>query len=349
MQTTITPIEVSAIIPVGTRTDNLLDLHANYKRGLDACGVTYEMIYVIDGTRVGEREQLMALRRQGERLKIIQLTKAFGEATALMVAFANAVGARLMTLPAYFQIEGQEIAKMLAASGSADVVVARRWPRRGSRFERFRRGAFHAILRLIIGAGFRDLGCGVRILRRAVAEELTIYGDQHRLLPVLASRHGFTVIEIDVAQSPRDRFRGRYRPREYLHRALDVFTVFFLARFTKKPLRFFGMVGSITVGVGGVMIAILVVQRLLFDVPLADRPALLLSSLLLVLGVQLFALGLLGELIIFSHAKDIKDYKVAHIIEAVDNGRRDAAPVRPPAAEPERLGGTPRAGASSLP
>lgn len=342
MQTTITPIEVSAIIPVGARTDNLLDLHANYKRGLDASGVTYEMIYVIDGARVGEREQLMALRHQGERLKIIQLTKAFGEATALMVAFANSVGARLLTLPAYFQIEGEEIPKMLAASGDADFVVARRWPRRGSRFEQFRRGAFHAMLRMIIGVGFRDLGCAVRIMKRAVAEEITIYGDQHRLLPVLASRHGFTVLEIDVAQSPRDRFRGRYRAREYIHRALDVFTVFFLARFTKKPLRFFGMVGSITVGVGAVLIAILVVQRLLFDVALADRPALLLSSLLVVLGVQLFALGLLGELIIFSHAKDIKDYKVAHIIEAVEGGRRDPAQTR--ATEPEGPGSAPFAG-----
>ena len=327
MQTTITPIEVSAIIPVGARTDNLLDLHANYKRGLDACGVTYEMIYVIDGARVGEREQLMTLRRQGERLKIVQLTKSFGEATALMVAFANSVGARLLTLPAYFQIEGEEIAKMLAASESADLVVARRWPRRGSRFESMRRAGFHGLLRLIIGVGFRDLGCSVRIMDRAVAEEISIYGDQHRLLPVLASRQGFSVIEIDVAQSPRDRFRGHYRPREYLHRALDVFTVFFLARFTKKPLRFFGMVGSITGAIGSVTIAVLVVQRLFFDMPLADRPALLLSSLLLVLGVQLFALGLLGELIIFSHAKTIKDYKVAHIIEAVEAGRRDAAPV----------------------
>jgi hypothetical protein len=193
-----------------------------------------------------------------------------------------------------------------------------------------RRAGFHALLRLVIGVGLRDLGCSVRVMARAVTEEISIYGDQHRLLPVLASRHGFSVLEIDVAQSPRDRFRGRYRPREYLHRALDMFTVFFLARFTKKPLRFFGMVGSITCAVGVVTIAVLVVQRLVFDVALADRPALLLSSLLLVLGVQLFALGLLGELIIFSHAKEIKDYKVAHIIEAIEGGRRDAAAARTP-------------------
>jgi hypothetical protein len=167
-----------------------------------------------------------------------------------------------------------------------------------------------------------------------VAEDMSIYGDQHRLLPVLAARQGFSVLEIEVAQSPRDRFRGRYRLREYLHRVLDVFTVFFLARFTKKPLRFFGMVGVLTCGLGAAMIAVLVAQRLLFDMPLADRPALLLGSLLLVLGVQLFALGLLGELIIFSHAKDVKDYKVAHIIESPDAPPRDAGGPRPAGGDP---------------
>src|SRR5690606_33044569 len=103
-----------------------------------------------------------------------------------------------------------------------------------------------------------------------------------------------------IAQSPRDDFRGRYRLREYLHRLLDLFTVFFLMRFTKKPLRFFGMVGSGTFVIGALLVAVLVVQRLLFDHSLADRPALLLGCLLLVLGVQLFALGFLGELIIFT-------------------------------------------------
>src|SRR5690606_27486643 len=150
-------------------------------------------------------------------------------------------------------------------------------------------------------------GCGARVMSRRVVQEITIYGDQHRLLPVLAAQQGFAVREVDVAQSPRDEFRGRYRLREYLHRLLDLFTVFFLTRFTKKPLRFFGMSGRGTFTLGGLMLAVLVVQRLVFEQPLADRPALLLSCLLLVLGVQLFALGLLGELIIFTHAKDLKE------------------------------------------
>lgn len=308
------PLELSVVIPVGERTDDLAALHAEYRRGLDACGVSYEMIYVLDGSRAAVREALLALDEPPERVRILELAKAFGEATTLMTAFAAARGTKLMTLPAYFQVRSDELPKLLTASKEADMVVARRWPRRGNALERLRREAFHRLLRLITGERFRDLGCSVRVLNRQVIDEIDLYGDQHRLLPVLANRQGFRVLEVDVAQSPHDAFRGRYRLREYLHRVLDVLTVFFLVRFTKKPLRFFGTLGSATFAIGGVAAAVLIAQRLLLGQPLADRPALLLACLFIVLGVQLFALGLLGELIIFTHARNLKDYQVAEII-----------------------------------
>jgi len=156
---------------------------------------------------------------------------------------------------------------------------------------------------------------------RRVLEELRLYGDQHRFLAVLASNGGFKVLEMPLPQSPDDDFRSRYRAREYLHRLLDIFTIFFLIRFTKKPLRFFGMLGGLTFIAGGAILAVLVIQRLFFDVALADRPAMLLSSLLVVLGLQLFSLGLLGELIIFTHARSLKEYKVDRII----GGHHEAA------------------------
>ena len=161
---------------------------------------------------------------------------------------------------------------------------------------------------------FHDLGCGVRLFRREIADEISLYGDQHRFLPALARRRGFRVQEIDLVQSSEDMFHGRYRLREYLHRALDIFTVFFLVRFTKKPLRFFGTIGFIAAAFGGVATLLLIVQRLFFAMPLADRPALLLATLLFVLGVQIFAIGLIGELIIFTHASGMKEYTIRRII-----------------------------------
>src|SRR5690606_22289910 len=126
---------------------------------------------------------------------------------------------------------------------------------------------------------------------------------------------------------PLDRRSGRYPLKEYAHRALDILTVLFLVRFTKKPLRFFGMLGVVMFALGSILITYMVVERLFFGEGLSDRPALLLASLLVVLGLQLFALGLLGELVIFTHAKDIKDYKVDEIIEfaAADGSLAEAA------------------------
>jgi hypothetical protein len=95
---------------------------------------------------------------------------------------------------------------------------------------------------------------------------------------------------------------------------LDIFNVFFLVRFTKRPLRFFGMVGVVTLSLGLLELLYLIVDRVAFNSPLADRPALLLASLFIVLGVQIFALGLLGELIIFTHAGGSKDYQVDRVI-----------------------------------
>jgi hypothetical protein len=221
----------------------------------------------------------------------------------------------LVTLPAYYQVAAQEIPKLLAAfRDDDDMLIAVRWPRAGSVFDKWRRSAFHGLFKFVSRLEYRDLGCGVRLFRREIAAEIPLYGDQHTFLPALATQRGFRVREVEVGQSSKDEFRGRYRIREYLHRFLEVLTVFFLVRFTKRPLRFFGTVGSLAAGFGGIFVGVLVVQRLVFGTPLADRPALLLGSLLVVLGVQTFALGLIGELIIFTHASGMKEYTIRSVI-----------------------------------
>lgn len=309
-------IDVSVIVPVGRRhAADISALHAEYRDGLSKLGLTYEFIIVLDGSNPPVAADLQRLLQKGEQLIVIGLTRRFGEATALMAGFQRASGRIIVTLPAYYQVQGAEVAKLVSAVGpTADLAIGRRWPRAGGRFEIARRNAFHRLIASVTGQRFNDLGCGARAMKRRVLEEIQLYGDQHRFLPVLANRQGFRVVEVDVRQSPQDRYDGGYPAKEYAHRVLDIFTVFFLVRFTKKPLRFFGMVGAGTFVVGAALVAWLAFDRLVFLHPLADRPALLLSSLLVVLGMQLFALGLLGELIIFTHARDIKDYQIDEVI-----------------------------------
>jgi glycosyltransferase involved in cell wall biosynthesis len=331
-------VHISAIIPVGARhAADMLALLADYRKGLESLGSPYEVILVLDGPRPELAGDVQRLLSSGEGVSVISLTRRFGEATALVAGFQRAAGSVILTLPAYHQTRGDEIPKLVRALGAADLAIGRRWPRAGSRFETLRRDLFHRLLASIAGQRFHDLGCGARAMRRRVLEEISLYGDQHRFLPVLAARLGFKVLEVELRQSPLDRFDGGYPPREYVRRALDICTVFFLVRFTKKPLRFFGMVGVSTFLLGAALVAWLAVDRLIFQHPLADRPALLLSSLLVVLGMQLFALGLLGELIIFTHARDIKDYQIEEVV-------RYAAPrsgQAPPAVESPEQGPQP--------
>lgn len=310
----------SLVIPVGRRVDDLAVLIPEYAEALRAASVRFEIIVVLDGLKDDLLNKLRPIGTANDWLKVLQFSREFGESAALMAGFREAQGDVLLTLPAYWQVAPAELPKLLDSMGEDDdMLVAVRWPRAGTSFEHFRRGMFHNLLRRITGHTYRDLGCGVRLFKRSVAREIPLYGDQYRFLPVLAVRRGFQVREVELAQSPRDEFRGHYRLREYLHGILNVMTVFFLVRFTKKPLRFFGSVGFLAAGFGTVVVAVLVIQRLFFDMPLADRPALLLGSLLIVLGVQLFGLGLLGELVIFSHAGESKEYAIRLIV-----GGRDA-------------------------
>jgi glycosyltransferase involved in cell wall biosynthesis len=306
--------EISVIVPVGWRHGTAARVHAEYKAGLAALGRPYQLIYVLDGPRPEFEQGLRELHRTGENFTVIGLSRSFGEATAIMAGFDKATGQTIVTLPAYLQVKGSEITKLVSSLEGSDLVIGRRWPRVGGMFERLRRWAFHGMLARVTHLQFHDLACGARAFRRRVLEEIHIYGDQHRYLAMLADRQGFKIRETDLEQSPEDRHKGIYGPREYLRSIIDIFTVFFLVRFTKRPLRFFGMVGLSTFSAGVLWTLVLVIQRLAFDQALADRPALLLSSLLIVLGLQVFALGLLGELIIFTHARNLKDYQVAEII-----------------------------------
>jgi glycosyltransferase involved in cell wall biosynthesis len=308
------PVEISAIVPVGGRYADPVQLYAEYRAGLEALGRGFEIIFVLDGPREKFEAGLKRLASGGANFTVVGLTRPFGEATALMAGFEQAQGEIIVTLPAYHQIEATELPKLVAALDASDLAIARRWPRAGGLFERMRRGAFHGLLGSVTGLKFRDLGCGARACGRRVLEEIQLYGDQHKFLPVLADRKGFRVREIDVRQSPKDRHEGLYEPRIYARGFLDIFTVFFLVRFTKKPLRFFGMIGVSLFAVGALLVTWLVVERLFFGQELTQRPALLLSTLLVVLGLQLFALGLLGELIIFTHAKQIRDYQIDSVL-----------------------------------
>lgn len=306
--------ELSIIIPVSERFDDTKFVYSSYKEAITDIGQSYEFIYVLDGDYPEILRDLRILKDSGENIKIIKLAKSFGEATALTVGFEHSSGDLIITLPAYLQIVPSEIPHLVSQLENNDMIVARRWPRNDSLVNRIQSKAFHLPIKYLTGLDFQDLGCSVRIIKRKVVEELDIYGDQHRFLPLLAYKQGFNVSQANAAQAPQDTHKRQYSLGIYIRRLLDILSIFFLIKFTKKPMRFFGLLGSGIFGLGSLVLIILTAQRIIWSIPLADRPMLLLGSLLLVLGIQIFAIGLIGEIIIFTHAKEMKEYTVEEII-----------------------------------
>ena len=321
-------VECSIVIPICERWDDVTNVYETYASFLLDHGYNCHFYYVLDGEYPEVAEILEQLIADGNPITFIQLARWFGEATALAVGFDACRGETILTLPPYVQIETEEVIKLLDALEHCDVAVARRIRDHDTAYNRIQSNIFNWMVSKLTGETFRDLGCSARALRRQTALELNLYGDQHRFLPLLASHRGFRVKEISCRQAIGDQQTRLYKPGVYLRRVLDILSAFFLIKFTKKPLRFFGFVGSLVFLSGAGLMILLAVQRLAFDMTLGDRPLLLLGTLLLVLGIQIFAIGLIGEIVIFTHAKDIKEYNIETIVRGVDSSL-DAPPENP--------------------
>lgn len=304
---------LSAIVVVSERVTDIATLHAEYRQGLDQIDRPCEVLYVIDGDYPEVVATLRRLAEAGEPLRIVTLARAFGEATALTVGVGQAAGEVILTLPAYPQAPGEDLPRLVAALEGNDMVVARRWPRHERPLKRLQTALFQGTVGFLLGNRFHDLGCGIRVVRRSVLGQFEVYGDQHRFLPLIAESHGFRVLEVDVPQHPRDRLGQAHPLGVCVRRLLDVVTVMFLLKFTHKPLRFFGLLGTSLGSAGALLSLFLAGERLLFGVALADRPILVLAVLMVVLGIQLLAIGLIGEIIIFTRGRRLKPYRIDEI------------------------------------
>lgn len=309
--TDATSLGASVIVPVKERPEPLPELYREYARPLREAGISHEFLFLVEPWARSLAGPLAALASQGEPIRVLEVGQTLGEAALVKLGAAHARSELVVTLPAYRRVEARELPELIrAAQDDADVVVARRWPRRDSWINRLQNRAFHSVIAGLSGDRIRDVACGVRVIRRQVVMDLPVYGDFHRFLPLFALREGYKVVELPAAQHPGDVRARVYGPGVYLRRILDVLGLFFLLRFTDKPLRFFGMVGSLVSAIGAGLLLVLFFQRI-GGQPIAERPALLLSVLLLVLGIQAIALGLVGEIIVHLHAPTRKPYRVA--------------------------------------
>ena len=310
-------VDLSVVIPISEGFDHLRQLYEETWRELSSSGYSTEFIFVLDGLFDDAVQELQLLKETHSDIRIILLNHSVGEATALSVGFEHARGRYIMTLASYYQVKPLELKKFLGKfiEGKDDLIISWRYPRIDAHFNRIQSKVFHWIVKLLTGSPFHDMSCGLRVMKMEVAKEVSLYGDLHRFFPLLALRRGFKVREIQVQQSEHNR-KIRLNPLGvYVRRLLDMFVLFFLFRFTKKPLRFFGLIGLGLFGIGAMVTGYLGFERMFLGVPLLERPLLIASALMIVLGMQLFSVGLLGEIIIFSHSRESKEYHIREILD----------------------------------
>ncbi len=310
----IMALEISVIIPVQQDPgESIVQLHEGYAKGIAEGGAKqFEFIYILDPDSVTTKPALIELANKHDNVQVVELARDFGDATSINIGAGRAKYDVIMTLPSLAQIKFDSIPEFITELEGHDVVLVKRAERIDTTIRQLPSRTLNKIVNRFSDAPFADASCGVRLFRKEILEEINLYGDFHRFLSMLAYEQGFRVKLVDLPQADSDKHPFS-SPVTYMRNLLDVLTVLFLTRFNKRPLRFFGSVGTSSLIVGALGMTVIAFQRLFMDMSAADRPLLLLFVLLAALGIQLIAIGLVGESLIFTHAKDIKEYKIKKV------------------------------------
>jgi hypothetical protein len=303
-------VDLTVVVPVVERPSPLTVVYQETAEELRRAGLTFEFVFVSYPWHRQLTDALAPLRAKGEPIRVLEVGQALGETALLKAGAAEALGRLIATVPAYPQADPVGLPALLGkVREGADLAVAYRSPRRDSVVNRAQNRILHAMIGRLGGGRLHDVASGLRVMRCDLLSQLPLYGDFVRFLPLLALREGFRVEEVPVPVHSRA-MRGRvYSPGVYLRRLFDVLGLLFLFKFTDKPLRFFGLIGSGLAAVGGVLLLIVLGQKLAGQA-LANRPLLLLGVLLMTLGAQAIALGLIGEIIVHLSAAGRRRYRV---------------------------------------
>lgn len=270
----------------------------------------FEILILANGLGGFLRGSWERIHRGRPEIKGLVLNRKATQAACLEAGLRESRGEIIVVLGSYRQITEGSLLRMIESLDSrTDLVTPWRRRRVDPFFSRWQSRVFNGLARLLTGCPWNDLSATMRVIRREVLEKTTLYGNLYRFLPVLAERKGFRVKEVECehAEERGPRLGGL---SAYLTRAVDLGTLFFNVRFPKKPLRLFSLLGLGFCLAGLVLIVYVLAEKVLQGAGIGARPAFLGGILLLLLGLQVASAGLLGELIVFTHGRKMRDYVV---------------------------------------
>jgi glycosyltransferase involved in cell wall biosynthesis len=319
---------ISVVVPLLNEAASLADLYSRLTNALAPITDRYEIIFVDDGSRDGSIDIIKAFRQTDAKVRYIRFRRNFGKSAALAAGFRQARYPIIVTLDADLQDLPEQLPLLIDKLDEGyDLVSGWRYKRHDKLSRRAGSKFYNWITAFLTGVRLHDINCGLKCYRRAVLDEVMVYGERHRFIPVLASYRGFRLGEVRVEHARRAHGKSHFGFERVFGGMFSLLTIILLTRYTNRPLHFFGLMGLLLGGVGTGIDAYLIVRRLLFNDWLSNRPVLIIGTLLIIVGVQFILFGLLAEMIAFSYRRE-SDYSV---VEASDDAADEpVAPVQPP-------------------
>lgn len=275
----------------------------------------FEILVMANGTESFLKKELENIHNRSDQLKAFILDKKTPQAVCLKAALNESCGEIIIVCGSYQQITRASFINLLKAfEENTDIISPWRQQRVDPSLNRFQSSLFNVLVRKITGSKLHDLSCTVKIFRRKVLEETALYGNMYRFLPIVADKKGFRTKEVKCEHYQERGKTGFYSISEYLTRLIDILTLYFNTRFTRKPLRFFSAIGAVFMGTGFIIALSVLIQKIFMHLPIGNRPALLLAILFMTVGIQVASVGLLGEVIAFTHGRRKKEYTIEKIL-----------------------------------
>ncbi|MCR9133713.1 MAG: glycosyltransferase family 2 protein [bacterium] len=299
--------EVSIVVPLYNEAESLPDLVSEIEKSLTG-KYEYEIIFVDDGSNDDSWKVIQSLATGKSFINGISFRTNQGKSSALQAGFEQAKGEFVVTMDADLQDDPNEVPDMIAMLQDGNDVVSG-WKK--ERFDPISKTVpskfFNYVTRVSSGIKLNDFNCGLKAYRSEVIKNIYLYGELHRYVPVLAKRQGFTrIVEKVVKHHPRKYGTTKFGLSRFINGFLDLITILFVQRYLQKPMHFFGSIGVLLLLVGGAINIYLALLKLIMNIGIGNRPLLFLGILLMVLGVQFFSTGLLGELINRNHVEQQK-------------------------------------------
>lgn len=298
-------IEISVIIPVFNEEKSLEPLYDSLKSVLNKIKKPYEIIFVDDGSTDSSFDVLEKLQKKDNTLHIIKFRRNFGQTAAMDAGFNEAKGKIIISMDADLQNDPQDIPRLVNELNKGyDVVCGWRHNRRDSFLKTALSGFANWLRRLVTREYIHDSGCSLRAYKKYCLKDLDLYGEMHRYIPALLFWKGYKIGEVKIEHNARRYGKTKYNSIRIVKGFLDLIVIKFWMQYSTRPIHLFGVLG-ILFGFLGVIIGLyLTIIRLIYKESIANRPLLILSVLLIVLGVQFFVFGLLADILIKVYYKN---------------------------------------------